>query len=216
MELKTKHSMMQTVYESLKGSIIYGDYTPGDMLNETVLAEFYGVSKTPIREALGRLVHEGLVELFPYKGYLVSKTSLQDLTDIFELRLLLESAAAELAAQYATVKEVKIIREHSGASLLNTDLQNRRVDFMKANVDFHCHVAQASRNGRLVKMVEGLLDQLQRELYVDLTVSNVQEMVDEHMGLVDAIEQHDARRAKELMIEQIDRSRTRILKLHVR
>ena len=87
------------VYEELKGAIVDLRLAPGDPLREASLAERLGVSKTPIREALTRLEQEGLVETTSFKGAVVTRYSRQDLLEIYELRELLENAAARAAAE---------------------------------------------------------------------------------------------------------------------
>src|SRR5215471_836683 len=87
------------VYEELKAAIVGLRLAPGDPLREATLAEQLGVSKTPIREALTRLEQEGLVETTSFKGAVVSGYSRQDLIEIYELRELLENAAARAAAE---------------------------------------------------------------------------------------------------------------------
>jgi len=87
------------VYEELKSAIVDLRLAPGDPLREATLAEQLGVSKTPIREALTRLEQEGLVETTSFKGAVVSGYSRQDLIEIYELRELLENAAARAAAE---------------------------------------------------------------------------------------------------------------------
>jgi GntR family transcriptional regulator, rspAB operon transcriptional repressor len=87
------------VYEELKSAIVDLRLAPGDPLREATLAEQLGVSKTPIREALTRLEQEGLVETTSFKGAVVSGYSRQDLIEIYELRELLENAAARVAAE---------------------------------------------------------------------------------------------------------------------
>ena len=82
------------MYEELKSAIVDLRLAPGDPLREAALAEQLGVSKTPIREALTRLEQEGLVETTSFKGAVVSGYSRQDLIEIYELRELLENAAA--------------------------------------------------------------------------------------------------------------------------
>jgi DNA-binding GntR family transcriptional regulator len=87
------------VYEELKSAIVDLRLAPGDPLREATLAEQLGVSKTPIREALTRLEQEGLVETTSFKGAMVTGYSRQDLIEIYELRELLENAAARAAAE---------------------------------------------------------------------------------------------------------------------
>ena len=98
------------VYRILKERILMCDYPPGSSLNEGRLAEQLEVSKTPIREALAMLVHEGFVEVLPRQGYRVTDLTIADVQEIFNLRLLLEPAAAGMAAEHATAEQLQALR----------------------------------------------------------------------------------------------------------
>ena len=89
------------VTEILRDAILSGQLAPGSVLVERELAERLGVSKTPVREALSLLDHEGLVQTVPRKGYFVSPITVQDVHNYFGLRLILECASAEMAASAA-------------------------------------------------------------------------------------------------------------------
>ena len=88
-------SLRNRIVDALREEILTNRLKPGTVLLERECASRFGVSKTPVREALSLLVHEGLVELLPRKGYLVSSITVRDAQDDFELRVILEGAAAE-------------------------------------------------------------------------------------------------------------------------
>lgn len=92
-------SMRDTIYSEVRERIIRGNYLPGQHLVEAVIAEDLKTSKTPVREALGRLEQEGLVESFPYRGYFVRAFDQRDLDEIYELRELFEGACARACAE---------------------------------------------------------------------------------------------------------------------
>ena len=98
-------------YEEIRDAIIGLRLQPGDSLREAALAERLGVSKTPVREALGRLEKEGLVETTSFKGAVVSSYSREDLIEIYELRELLEGAAARTAADRSSTETVDRLRD---------------------------------------------------------------------------------------------------------
>src|SRR5262245_29592880 len=95
-------SMKEGVYERLKVDLLAGRLRPGILLQEKQLAKTFGVSKTPIREALADLVKDRFVQLIPRKGYWVAPIELQEALDHIELRIVLECAAVELAAKRIT------------------------------------------------------------------------------------------------------------------
>src|SRR5512135_1314271 len=93
----------------LRNEILSGRVKPGSILNERELAKQLGVSKTPVRESLTVLDHEGLVRTLPRKGYLVSGYTVQDVHNFFDLRMILESAAVELAVSRITDEELEAL-----------------------------------------------------------------------------------------------------------
>ena len=86
----SKDSLKSQAYTAIKEKIIHCEYAPGLVLNEEILCEELNVSRTPIRDALGRLEQEGLILIMPKKGVMVSQISIDEINNIFELRLLLE------------------------------------------------------------------------------------------------------------------------------
>src|SRR6266513_2300118 len=103
-------SLTARVYNDLKRDILHCTLRPGQDVYEGQLAERYGVSKTPIREALNTLRQEGYVQVMPRRGYRISPVSVQDVQHIFHVRLLLEPSAAELAAQRISGEQLVELR----------------------------------------------------------------------------------------------------------
>jgi len=122
------------------------------------LAKELGVSKTPVRESLSLLDHEGLIVTIPRKGYFVSPITVQDVHNFFGLRLILECAAAEMAAAKVTDEQIEQL-----ASLVPdrspTDTMSQRLD---RNVEFHCLIAELSGNERLAALIKKLLLEMAR------------------------------------------------------
>ena len=156
MTMKVSKSLREQVYQETKNDIITGVHGAGEKLSLDRLAEKYQVSKTPIREALNALQHEGLVEIMPRVGYFVSQMTIKDLQDIFELRLIIESASAEMAARNITDAEVTYLEDmHSSFVLGDIDSYWQ---YLKENREFHYRVALATQNKWLAGVVGRLLD----------------------------------------------------------
>ena len=85
-----RSTLKYSTYEFIKNKIICCEYEPGTFLNEEILCEETGVSRTPVRDALGRLEQEGLVKILPKKGVMISNLSINDMNMTYEFRLLLE------------------------------------------------------------------------------------------------------------------------------
>ena len=174
------------------------------------LAEKYQVSKTPIREALHALQHEGLVDIIPRVGYFVSQMTIKDVQDIFELRLIIESASAEMAARNITDEEVTYL-ENMHTSYVSGDIDSYW-EYLEENREFHYRVALATRNKWLAEVVGRLLDQMQRLLFLRLDLRDcADEMVEEHRQLVAALRKRDGALAKKAMTDSIENARKAVL-----
>ena len=99
------------IYEQLKADIIRCKYQPGVSLTEIEMANKFNVSRTPIREVCNRLLKEDLLHSIPYKGYIVSPINLQDLHELYQIRLVLEPYAAEMAARNPSPRFLEALRE---------------------------------------------------------------------------------------------------------
>jgi DNA-binding GntR family transcriptional regulator len=203
-----KSLLMEQVYKQIKEKIIYGQLKAGQLLTVGEISDYYQVSKTPVRDAFNALKHDGLLDVLPYKGYIVSSIDARDLKDLFSLRVLLEGGAAELAALNAT-KDIIVKLEELAKVDLDSE-EDSKILFMKANFNFHTMVAKASENQRLTKAITSILDNMQRVLYLDLKIMDPHDMQSEHMELVDLIRKRDSHGAKQLMIKHIESSSDRI------
>lgn len=182
----------------------------GDRLPVRDLAEQYGVSKTPVREALGALQHEGLVEILPRVGYFVSHMTVEEVHNLFQLRLILEGASAELAAKHITEQELLEL-EKIPCSWVTGDVDSY-LQYLEDNREFHCRVAMATRNKHLADLIRGLLDKMQGLLLWELELRNrPEEFADEHRQLLVALREHDGVLARQVMEEAIETTREALL-----
>ena len=197
-------------YITLKHHILRGELRPGQRLIEKDLCAELGISRTPLREALNRLGLEGLVSLVPYCGYEVVPITLQDIRDMSELRYVVESESAALAAERATPEEIAQLEEVAELKYTPGD-RDTYENYLQSNSAFHVLLAHCSHNLRLEATVVSLLDQLQRPLYLGLDVGlDPEEATAEHLAIVQAVRDRDGRRAARLMREQIRDAEKRI------
>lgn len=203
-------SLKEQVYRQIKNDIITGILEPGQQLAVDALANKYQVSKTPVREALSTLQQEGLVEIVARVGYFVSQVTVKDIQDIFALRLIIEGASAEMAAQSITEEELLYL-EGMHCTYVSGDIDSYR-QFLKENREFHCTVALATRNKWLAEEVGRLLDQMQRLLFLRLDLRDrADEMVEEHRQLVAALRRRDGALARKTMMDAIENAREAVL-----
>jgi DNA-binding GntR family transcriptional regulator len=208
-QLKTK-SLTEQVYETIKHEIISCVFQPGQQIAQRQLAERYNTGITPIREALQKLSQEGLVQSIPRFGYLVMPITLADMGEIFELRSILETSAARLAALRATPEQLEHLSELANYTYIYRD-RNSYSDFLSVNREFHLAVAEASGNRRLVDTISQCLSELNRVFYLGLDIKDsADEMRMEHQTLFEALKNRDADRAEQVVLAQITRSQQRV------
>jgi GntR family transcriptional regulator, rspAB operon transcriptional repressor len=186
----------------LRDAILSRQFKPGAVLNEKELAERLGVSKTPIREGLSLLEHEGLVQTIPRRGYIVSPITVQHIHDLFDLRIILEPAAAERAALRITDDQVHAL------SALVPDVMpvSDMTKWLNRNVEFHYAVAFISGNERLARLIKRLLEEMQRMIAAGYVPG-------EHEKVLQALREREPRRAAEAMREHIEEVRRQALRV---
>jgi DNA-binding GntR family transcriptional regulator len=181
-------------YERIKQAILDGTFQPGVPLVETAIAGWCGVSRTPIREALSRLEHDGLLKKSD-RGMMVRERTAEEILDIYETRISLEATAARLAAERHTPIDRRRL-EHLLAMVEETTepLGDLHVD---RNRDFHRGVWLASHNQSLIDLLDRLNLHLHRYPITTLTApGRWQQSLDEHRSLLEAVIARDAKRAE--------------------
>lgn len=200
----------EEVYLALKQKIMAGELPPGMQLSPPELADSFQVSRTPVRDALGALSQERLVEVIPRRGYFVSRITVRDVENIFQLRLILETASAELATARITPEEIDRLALLSSRYVAG-NIQSYKA-YLEENRQFHLAVAQATGNHLLVEALARMFDQMQRFLVLRLDLSDdADNMLAEHYLLLDAFRKRDAARAREAMRVAIEHARDSVL-----
>jgi len=203
--------MTQDVHGRLKDQILEVERAPGTLLLEAQLAEEFGVSKTPVREALRLLAQAGWVVVLPRKGYIIRPVELGDVRDIFGIRKVIEPSLAAEAAQRATSADVHRLR-----SLL--DQQHLAKDDLRAALlaarEFHLVFADIAGSARARAILEELLDEVRR-LYHLLPIQQRITSDDEirsHGKILDAVEARDAAAASKLTVRHLNDVVTTLVK----
>ena len=150
--------LFDTVYSRLRDMILANVLRPGQKLIDRDLAEELGISRTPVREALGRLAMMGLVEARSRRGYYVRQYSIEEVSDIYEFRKILEVNAARLAAKNAQPEDILVFdRILSDLRKLNTKPTNL-VKYIELDLELHNQIGKASGNASLCQAVQNLMD----------------------------------------------------------
>lgn len=203
--------LRQQVYEQIKHDIITCKLAPGAPLSENQFIDRFGVSKTPIREALTSLVQDGLVEYTPNRGFMVTTISVADIQEIFEARIFFEAELFRLAVKNISDGEIDELEKQS-----RMDGDSKSPDyaetFLESNRKFHVALAAAGRNSRLLWYYETLMNEAQRLFYMD--VSNHQKDFrwgHGHEGIIQALRDRDEAIGVNVIRETLENARKRIL-----
>jgi DNA-binding GntR family transcriptional regulator len=185
--LLSRVNLPTQIYSLLKQRIVGNKVSFGYKLTEFQLAEELGVSRTPIREALNRLVQDGFVKVIPGRGAFVASFFTDDMVELFEVREALEGMAARLAA--LRMPKESLVRLRTG---LETALKSTKRDgygsYLNADREFHQALVSASENGHLIRLMEALTDRIQMLRARSVTVpGRVAKSYEEHVGIIKAV-----------------------------
>ena len=189
------------VYVRLRDALIDHEYAPGESLREVALSARYGVSKTPIREALVRLEHDGLVELAPYRGARARAYTAEDARELFEAREILESEGLRLTAGDPDA----IARLRRNIDATRAALSAKKLDVASTHLDEFDDLLLAQLNNRLLAgVVERLTLHLRRLGKLGAGEARFEESIDQHEQIVAALERGDARRAHRVLASHLE------------
>ncbi|NPV78411.1 MAG: GntR family transcriptional regulator [Anaerolineae bacterium] len=204
-------NLSRKAYNLIREEIITCILSPGQQINQGEIAKKLQMGITPVREALTRLAHEGLVTVLPRYGYLVSPITLTDLNELFEYRVILETAAVKMAAQKASDQQILALLAMADFTYHYKEIQDH-TKFLNRNAQFHSAVATLANNRRLSESLSSVLDELTRFFHIGLNLrDSADEMRTEHMDLARALQERDESKAEDIVRRQIDRSRQRII-----
>jgi DNA-binding GntR family transcriptional regulator len=205
--------LVDSVYARLRDLILSNELRAGQKLVDRDLAGQLGVSRTPVREALGRLAMMGLVEARSRRGYYVKQYTAEEMSDLYEFRKILEVSAARLAAENATPEHIsrfEQILEESQKLAANPTNHARTV---KLDLEIHDLIAQASGNESLHRAIQNLMDKVMCFIWVDWVDSATADAVSiaaahsEHEGLIERIMEGDAEGAARHLGDHIDNAK---------
>ncbi len=196
-ELLRKRSLTDEVYEYLSGKVIAGKYSSGDWLRQEDISTLLGVSQTPVREALDRLVASGLAERVPYRGVRVPILEEKEIVDAFLFRLILETTGARFAASVILPDEVQSLATLVENTANLVTLEDMSV-LRQINKQFHTRIVEAARRPLLNKLYEmttnAFPDWMLYEYmfrHPELLQSSLISEYDEHKAIVDALASKD-------------------------
>jgi len=200
-------SLQQQIHDRLLGRILRRELEPGERISPAEIAAALGVSITPVRDAVNQMAAEGLVTVTPRRGTIVSPVSVRDIEELYEIRLMIEPHAAEVAASRASAGEIaqmlKLAEQleagpPAGASRVD-DLETYLRE-IETDAELHAAVVRAARNLRLNALYHGLRTHvlIARAVFPRLYRGQPHRR-GEHQRIVDAIAAHDGVAAGEAM-----------------
>lgn len=183
--------MREIVLYELRSAIFENKLQPGDRLVENIIATSMGISRTPVREALRQLEIEGLAINIPRKGTLVKGISIEDATEIYDLREVLEGLAVRLACLNISRVEIRRLKEIL-ISMEDNISDIDYTDYIKAHREFNSIILNVSKNKRLIEKLEHIYEYLKSLRKISLTnVERRKTALIEHKKIVEAITEGD-------------------------
>lgn len=194
-----RQSRTEATYLAIKDDILKGRLAPESLLLEHELASRFGVSKTPIREALRLLVSEGWVLAIPRRGYLIRQLRLEDVREVWGLRQAVEPSLLSETSRRASDAQLEALLPWIDAQRSASEDRDRAV---VSGSEFHLSLARLSGNGRAERILTGLLDEVRRlhhlQPRLDSRLSEAQEFED-HFRIVDALKRRQPDEAADVM-----------------
>lgn len=184
------------IYQELRSEILTCQLAIGAELREQELAVRFGVSKSPVREALQHLVLDELVTVMPRQGYRVSPVSMADAHDMFSFRQVLELACVVGATKNASGDQLKAL---DAFRVFEGDPDS---GFIAYNREFHCALARCSGNNRMSRATCSLIDEMDRLVRLSVGVirgRDPQKLVEEHIAIIDAVQSRNRSLASNLL-----------------
>ena len=202
------------IYESINNGL----FKPGDWLNQEKIASTYEVSQVTAREALNKLVVEGLAERIPRQGVRVPIITIHDIIDIYEMRIQFEAKAWSIAAQTITPGDIEHMRQllpHTGVKTDPNSIEITR----RNNYEFHMTAIRASGRWTLIRILSQLLNMNNLRFLLSTSTQKIRESdgqinIQDHENLINALEKRDSRLTEEMIAQHIRRSMKDRLELY--
>jgi len=199
----TNRNLRQIVYESVRNHIVSPDVPPGAKIDEEALANDLGVSKTPVREALSKLAHDGIVKIIPNRGSYKVKLSKQDISEIMVIRETLEGLCIRLAV--ANISDEIIIKLKAILEDFETKyLENDFTRYPETMLKFYTLIYDTAKNPRLIKIIKSMYDltRIFRLLYYS-NFERVKHSLKVHKEFIDVLEKRDAESAEKIRKDMV-------------
>jgi len=195
-----KHlTLREKILEHIRDAIISGSLKAGSKVSEPELAERYGISRTPIREAFRQLESEGYLTVIPRRGAVVSEFSQKDVEDFYAIKSILEGYAARQACKNLTDKELDKLQANNDRLSELAEHNDIKV-FFRIHNDFHDMFIKAADNEKLRELITSVVTRFQRLRFMSLSLpGRMKIVVHEHGKIIEAFRRRDAEAAEMLV-----------------
>ncbi len=198
-----QRNLYREVADRIGELIEHGELAPGERISEKQLCERFGVSRTPLREALKVLATEGLIELLPNRGARVVRLTFKKVKDTYDLMAALEGLSGELACQHISDAEIKAVRKLHD-TMLEHYHQRDLASYFIVNQQIHESILAASRNEVLQEMYSNLSQRVKRVRYSKkMTQKFWRQAVQDHENMIEALEARDSPRLGQILRDHL-------------
>lgn len=211
LQLRRGNTLAYRVYEKVKDRILSGELQPGARLKDDELARTFGVSNTPVREAMGELEKDGLVETIPYRGRFVKKMSIEETREVYDVRMALEGLAVRLAAERITESQLAEMEEVVKKYEIAFEADDITAG-LEADLALHDLIVQASGNRTLAQIVSHLANRIQVLRQVDEGKMRRKQSLEDHRAIVQAVKERDGAKAEVQVCRHIAKGKENVIK----
>ena len=198
-QIERHQTLREKILETIRDAILKGTMKPGERVSEPDLAERFGISRTPIREAFRQLESEGYLEVVPRKGAVVASLSERDIEEFYAIKIILEGFAARMAADKLTEKEIERL-ESINERLHKIASEGDVKTFFRVHNEFHEVFIKAAGNDKLSEMINQLVMKFKRLRLASLSQPGRMEVsIEDHSDMIQAFKDHDGNRADSLV-----------------
>lgn len=197
--IERHQTLREKILETIRDAILSGSLKPGEKVAEPELAERFGISRTPIREAFRQLESEGYLTVIPRKGAVVTALSERDVKEFYTIKAILEGYAARMAAKKLTDREIERL-ENINARLKQLAEEGDVKSFYRVHNEFHELFIKAAGNQKLADMINQLVMKFNRPRLSSLALpGRMQISVSEHQKIIDAFKARNGDQADNLV-----------------
>lgn len=203
--LEKHFTLREKIVDFIKEAIIKGTLRPGERIHEPELAERFGISRTPIREAFRQLEVQGFITVNPRKGAIVSPITDKDVREFYAIKALLEGYAAKMACPKFTEKELKRMGELNG-QMAKCAERNDVKTFFRLDNQLHDVFLKVCENDKLYNLIYSLVQQFERFRITSLSLpGRMQSSVEQHYEIIEAFKKKEASLIERLVMANVEK-----------